>query len=114
MPLSRQPSSSAKHAYRGYLADTGQEFFNTREPDKDREPYEFDTGVGVLPEAIDMSGTACILQRLCLLGTQCHKRAMVPPSFQQLCHPLLACECLKQQSKAQPYRQVVCGATLLQ
>ena len=45
------------HAYRGYLVDTGQEFVNSREPGKDSEPFEFDTGMGVLPEAIDMSGT---------------------------------------------------------
>ncbi|KAL3145165.1 hypothetical protein ABBQ38_001764 [Trebouxia sp. C0009 RCD-2024] len=47
--------SKVRIHYRGYLADTGQEFINTRDPDEDREPYEFDTGMGVLPEAIDMS-----------------------------------------------------------
>ena len=47
---------SAWHVYRGYLVDTGQEFINSRGPGKDSEPFEFDTGMGVLPEAIDMSG----------------------------------------------------------
>lgn len=46
-------------AYRGYLVDTGQEFINSREQGKDGEAFEFDSGMGVLPEAIDMSGTLC-------------------------------------------------------
>lgn len=56
-----QAQLSASRACRGYLLDTGQEFINTRETDKDSEPFEFDTGMGVLPEAIDMSGIACAL-----------------------------------------------------
>ena len=51
------------HAYRGYLLDTGQEFINSRELGEDSEAVEFDTGMGVLPEAIDMSGTVCLLQK---------------------------------------------------
>lgn len=53
----------AWHAYRGYLVDTGQEFINSRELGKDSEAFEFDSGMGVLPEAIDMSGTVCLLQQ---------------------------------------------------
>ena len=47
-------------ACRGYLAKTGQEFVNTRQPDGGDQPFEYDTGMGILPEAIDMSGaTPC-------------------------------------------------------
>lgn len=51
------------HVYRGYLLDTGQEFINSRELGKESEAFEFDSGMGVLPEAIDMSGTFCLLQK---------------------------------------------------
>ena len=43
-------------AYRGYLLDTKQEFVNTRDPNAKSEPLEYDTGMGILPDAIDMSG----------------------------------------------------------
>lgn len=49
--------ASAWHVCRGYLVDTGQEFINSREPGTNTQPFEFDTGMGVLPEAIDMSGS---------------------------------------------------------
>lgn len=45
---------------RGYLVDTGQEFVNTRGPGGNAEPFQFDTGMGVLPEAIDMTGEHCL------------------------------------------------------
>jgi len=38
------------------VADTGQEFVNTRGADSNAEPLEFDSGMGILPEAIDMTG----------------------------------------------------------
>lgn len=43
---------------RGYLPETGEEFVNTRGPDASAGPVEFDTGMGILPEAIDISGTS--------------------------------------------------------
>ncbi len=43
--------------FRGYVVDTGQEFVNTRGADSNAEPLEFDSGMGILPEAIDMTGT---------------------------------------------------------
>ncbi len=39
------------------MVDTGQEFVNTRGADSNAEPLEFDSGMGILPEAIDMTGT---------------------------------------------------------
>ncbi len=42
--------------FRGYLVDTGQEFVNTRGADSNAQPLEFDSGMGILPEAIDMTG----------------------------------------------------------
>ena len=43
--------------FRGYVVDTGQEFVTTRGADSNAEPMEFDSGMGILPEAIDMTGT---------------------------------------------------------
>ncbi|KAA6416871.1 MAG: peptidyl-prolyl isomerase PASTICCINO1 [Trebouxia sp. A1-2] len=41
--------------YRGYVINTGQEFVNTRGADSNAQPLEFDSGMGILPEAIDMT-----------------------------------------------------------
>ncbi|KAL0030965.1 hypothetical protein WJX79_005290 [Trebouxia sp. C0005] len=41
--------------YRGYVVNTGQEFVNTRGADSNAQPLEFDSGMGILPEAIDMT-----------------------------------------------------------
>ncbi len=43
--------------FRGHAVDTGQEFVNTRGADSNAEPLEFDSGMGIVPEAIDMTGT---------------------------------------------------------
>ena len=43
--------------FRGYVINTGQEFVNTRGADSNAQPLEFDSGMGILPEAIDMTGT---------------------------------------------------------
>ena len=46
------------------MTDTGQEFVNTRGADGLAQPFEFDTGMGTLPEAIDMTGDQ---QRHCMI-----------------------------------------------
>jgi hypothetical protein len=38
------------------VVDTGQEFVSTRGADSNAQPLEFDSGMGILPEAIDMTG----------------------------------------------------------
>lgn len=41
--------------YRGFLADTGQQFIDTRQASEGAEPLDIDSGMGALPEALDMA-----------------------------------------------------------
>ena len=73
---------------RGYLVDTGQEFVNTRGPGGNAEPFQFDTGMGVLPEAIDMTGEHCFA------WCTCHMSEMFLPGLhvsQTYSLPVAAC-----------------------
>ena len=51
-----QASTNVLPLFRGYVVDTGQEFVNTRGADSNAQPLEFESGMGILPEAIDMTG----------------------------------------------------------
>ena len=42
------------------MADTGQQFIDTRQATEGAEPLEVDSGMGALPEALDMAGETCI------------------------------------------------------